>query len=413
MAHRSLFRLPRQRGASRPLTSEVGALVVGGECNGLGIIRSLGRRGVPVWVVEPELSSVAMSRYTRWHQILRSVREGHMVDQLLALAKEHRLDGWTVFPVDDETAALIARHHTILSECFRLTTPPWDVLRWAYDKRLTYRLAADLGVDYPWTHYPANREDLAALECQFPVILKPAIKEQANHFTAAKAWKVGDRSELLARYDEARQLVEADVIMVQELVAGGGEGQFSYAALCAEGQPIASVTARRRRQYPMDFGRASTLVETIDDPEVEQLGRRLLSAMGYSGLVEVEFKRDSRSGRLKLLDINPRTWVWHTLGRRAGVDFPYLLWQVIQGESVPEVVSRPGVRWVRMSTDLPTVAGEVLNRRLSLGDYARSLRSPLEFAIFAVDDPLPAVVDVPLLIHRSWKRNVALRRATA
>jgi hypothetical protein len=50
------------------------------------------------------------------------------------------------------------------------------------------------------------------------------------------------------------------------------------------------------------------------------------------------------------------------------------------------------VRWVRMSTDLLAVAGELRAGRLSVGAYLRSVRRPLEFAVFARDDPLPSFV---------------------
>jgi predicted ATP-grasp superfamily ATP-dependent carboligase len=202
-------------------------------------------------------------------------------------------------------------------------------------------------------------------------------------------------------------LVAPEVIIIQELVPGGGETQFSYAALCIDGRPLASITARRTRQYPMDFGRASTYVETIEQPEVEEPARRLLAAMRYTGLIEVEFKRDPRDGCYKLLDVNPRVWGWHTLGRRAGVDFPYLLWQLIHGEPAPEACARVGVRWVRMATDVPAVASEMRQGRLSPRAYLGSLRGPLEFAIFSKDDPLPALFDVPLLTALLWKRGAA------
>src|SRR5262249_3057863 len=149
--------------------------------------------------------------------------------------------------------------------------------------------------------YPADRAEVNALECAFPAILKPAVKERPNEFTNAKAWRVEDRAALLAGYDEACALVPADVVMVQGLIPGGGEAQFSYAAVCLDGAPLGSIVARRTRQYPMDFGRSSSYVETIEQPEVEQAAGRLLAALRYTGLIEVEFKRDPRDGSYKLL----------------------------------------------------------------------------------------------------------------
>jgi len=391
------------------MSEATGALVIGGNLNGLSIARSLGRHGVPVWVTTPpNMKLASFSRYT-----LRTLPwpDGDFETQaayLLELAERYELDHWVLFPTSDESAALLSKFHHALSRRFRVSTPTWDVLRWAYDKRLTYRLAAEERVDYPSTSYPATEADLEDVHCAFPAVLKPATHATINRFTADKAWPVANRKELLARYRQARELIPPDLILVQERIPGGGESQFSYAALCCGGQPIASLTARRTRQYPIDFGYSSSFVETLDIPEIVAPSRRLLAAIRYTGIVEVEYKLDARDGRYKLLDINPRLWTWSPLGGRAGIDFPFLLWQMMVGRSVAKQTGRTGVRWIRMSTDVPAAIHEILRGRLSLGSYVRSLRSPVEFALMAADDPLPGLLDLPLFaykhIHNGFER---------
>jgi len=184
-------------------------------------------------------------------------------------------------------------------------------------------------------------------------------------------------------------------VMVQELVVG--VGQFSYAALCRDGRVLASLTARRTRQYPLDFGKASTFVETIEDKTVEDDARRLLAAMRLTGLVEVEFKRDPRTGANLLLDVNPRAWGWQSIGARAGVDFPYLLWMMACALPVRAADARPGVGWMRMLFDVPAAAAALRTGQLTVRDYLRSFRRPLVPAIFAADDPLPGLLDTVLL----------------
>ena len=357
-----------------------GALILGSDYKALGIVRSLGRHGIPVWVLRDEHLIASCSRYSARGIDWPAAEEPERVAFLLGLAGRHDLDGWALFPTDDETAAFsapycrcqywtaafLARNQQELAGHFLITTPPWEILRWAYDKRLTYRAAAEIGVAHPRTHYPQSRAELAALDIAYPAILKPAIRAQQNRFTMSKAWRVDDRESLIARYDEAAALLEPSLIMVQELIPGAGQAQLSYAALCRDGRPIASVVARRTRQWPMDFGRASTFVESVEAPDVEAVARRVLAAIGLDGIVEVEFKRDPRDGRLRLLDINARVWGWHTLGRAAGVDFPYLLWRMASGQDVPRLRGRPGVRWVRALTDVPTALGEILRGRLGV-----------------------------------------------
>jgi len=163
----------------------------------------------------------------------------------------------------------------------------------------------------------------------------------------------------------------------------------------------------------MDFGRASTFVESVEAPDVEAVARRVLAAIGLDGIVEVEFKRDARDGRLRLLDINARVWGWHTLGRAAGVDFPYLLWRMASGQDVPRLRGRPGVRWVRALTDVPTALGEILRGRLGVAAYLGSLRGPIEFAVLAADDPIPALLELPAVAYLAWRRRTSGARAAA
>jgi Predicted ATP-grasp enzyme len=127
-----------------------------------------------------------------------------------------------------------------------------------------------------------------------------------------------------------------------------------------------------------------------------------LAAIRYTGLVEVEYKLDPRSGRYMLLDINPRLWTWSSLGARAGIDFPFLLWQTLMGQPVPQQTGRSGVRWVRVSTDLLAAAHGMLRGHLSLREYLRSLRDPIEFALMAADDPLPGLLDIPLSVYKHF-----------
>jgi predicted ATP-grasp superfamily ATP-dependent carboligase len=389
-----------RRPPRRPVSTlgrDRGALVMGASYRALAVVRSLGRRGIPVCVLQSDEHSLARrSRYATYDLDLPGGTDPARRERLLDLVARHGMEGWTAIASNDEDAALLAREHAALSEHLTLTVPSWDVLRYAYDKRSMHRLAGAVGLEQPLTQFPRNDAEVGMIDGPFPLIVKPAFKAERNALTAAKAWRADDRAALLRRYREATAIMDPATLMVQEYLPG--DEQLSYAALCSDGEVLASLTARRTRQFPIDFGKASTYVETIIDRSVELDARRLLEAMRFSGIVEVEFKRDQRTGANKLLDVNPRAWGWQTLCGRAGVDFPLLLWLHVNGQSLPRVESLPGVRWVRMSFDLLAVARLMRAGTLSPREYLRSLRGPIEFAIFARDDPLPAVVDGPLLL---------------
>ena len=387
-----------------------GALVLGANYRALGIVRSLGRRGIPVWIVRGRGDLLATtSRFVQRNLIWPEGSEQDRVNFLLQIFEGSTSDFWQLFPTDDNHVAMIARHHQALSQRFTLTTPTWDCLRWAYDKRLTYSLAHKLGIAYPRTYYPHSRKDLEEYDLDFPVILKPAFRRNLNRFTAAKAWQVDDRQSLLQRFDEAAALAPPDTVMVQQLIRGDGNSQFSYACLAKNGRPLASLVARRLRQIPMDFGRFSTYVETVEEQGVVGPATSFLSAVGFTGIVEIEFKRDPADGIFKLLDVNPRVWGWLTLCGRAGIDFPYLLWLLLQGHPIPETTARTGVRWIRASADLPVALLEIFRGKLSARSYLRSLSGPIEDAVFKIGDPVPGMLELPLTAYAKWRQHSRLR----
>jgi D-aspartate ligase len=246
---------------------------------------------------------------------------------------------------------------------------------------------------------------LRAVDGDPPFVVKPAIKEDFLHATKAKAWRANSRVELRRRFEQAAELVGPGEVMIQELIPGDGHQQFACCGFVKAGELVASMVVRRRRQHPPEFGRASTFVETVDVPPLEQLSARFLGAIEYCGLAELEYKLDPRSGEFKLLDFNARTWGYHTLGFGAGVDFPYLQFADQIGETVTPCRARVGTRWVRLVTDLPTAVSEIRNGRLSPRAYLRSLGSAHVEAVFSREDPLPGLAELALLPYLALKRG--------
>jgi D-aspartate ligase len=383
-----------------------GAVVVGGDYQGLGIVRSLGRRGVPVCVIDDERSIARFSRYAT-HTIRVPGLRGHRetVGAVLEAGERLGLDGWVLYPTREETVAAFSRSREELLERFRVPTPPWQVVRRAWDKRETYRLAGELGLPVPRTWYPHDAAELEQVDGEPPFAVKPAVKENFVYATKAKAWRADSRDELEERFEEAAAIVGPGEVMVQELVPGDGRQQFAYCAFWKDGAPLATMVVRRSRQHPPEFGRASTFVETVELPELESIAERFLGAIGYYGLVEIEFKLDPREGTYKLLDVNARTWGYHSLGPRAGVDFPYLLYADQVGERVDACRAAPGVRWIRLVTDLPTALVEIASRRLGVLAYLRSLLGADVEAVFSRGDPLPGLAELVLIPYLALRRG--------
>jgi len=382
----------------------VGCVVIGGDYQGLGIVRSAGRHGVPTCIIDDERSIARFSRYATHSVQVPGLRdEQKTVDTLIDIGRKLSLKGWVIYPTRDETVAAISRHKKELSNWFRVPTPDWNVTRWAWDKRNTYRKAEELGIPIPRTWFPESIEDLDRVDAEFPLIIKPSIKEHFLYRTKVKAWRVDNRQQLVSRFEEASEFVPAGELMVQDLIPGGSEQQFGYAAFFKNGRAIGTMVTHNKRCHPPQFGRSSTFVKTIDLPILEEMAWRFLDAIDYYGLAEVEFRLDPRDGKYKLLDVNARTWGYHSLGQAAGVDFSYMLFADQMGKVVIPAQAQLGVSWVRLVTDLPVGIICLMRHQLDFWDYVKSVVGARAESVFSLDDPLPAIAELanmPYLIRK-------------
>lgn len=385
--------------------TNVGALVVGGDHPGLGVARSLRRRGIPVYIIDDQFCISSFSRYaSRVIKVDNLLDERKAVAAVLEAGRRFDLRDWVLFPTRDETVAAFSRYRDELAEFFRVTTGEWSSIEWAWDKKKTYELAETLGIPVPQTFNVRDSAELATLDGRLPLAIKPAIKENFFYSTGAKAWRADTPEELRHFYEKATRQIKPEEVLIQEIIPGDGREQFSYCAFFQNGVPYSTLTARRARQHPREFGRASSYVVTVDLPAIEELSERFLKAINYHGLVEIEFKRDPRDGKYKLLDVNARTWGFHWIGSGAGVDFPYLAFADQMGlESVP-TRARAGIGWVRILTDVPTALSDMAHGCLSIGEYLRSLCTARVDAVFSWRDPLPFLVEVLLLPYIALKK---------
>jgi D-aspartate ligase len=380
-----------------------GAIVLGGNFVGLGIARSLGAQGIPTWVFDADRSK-SIAQFSRYTTRFVETKEA-IVDVLLAEGRKHHLDGWVIFPVVDEYVEILSDNRDVLSSMFRVTTPGADVTRFALDKRLTYSRAEELGIAAPWTSVGNTLAAIEAGSFPYPVILKPAVNHHFFPQTNIKALPVDRPEEFEQAFARMSQYIPASEILIQERIPGGGDHQFSYCAVCKDGHAYGSLVAQRSRQYPVEFGNASTFVETTSQPVVEEAGRRFLESIGLDGMAEVEFKFDPRDGRYKILDVNLRPWGWHALGKAAGIDFPYLLWQQAVGLPVAPVATQKKAAWIREITDIVAIA----KSRDRMAEIRRLLKAvvsgKLTSATFRLTDPVPFFAECALWLSSGLSRQ--------
>ena len=329
-------------------------MVLGGDYQGLGIVRNLAQHGVRTFVIDDERSIARFSRHVHGSARIVDLGTGDsFVDELSRLGARHGLDGWVVYPTRDETVAAIARNRERLAAQFRIATAAWDAVRWAWDKRNTYRLAAELDVPAPRTWRPADRTELEAIDGQPPFAIKPAIKENFFYETKAKAWRADSAAELATLFTRAAAIVGPGEVMVQELIPGAAHSSTATApcARRAARSPrwsfaaCASIRRTSGAQAPSWRRSRSRPSRSCPSASSAESATTAWSSSSTSWIRGTGSSSSSTSTRVRAAITRS--------ARAAGVDFPYLLFRQQLGLPVEAQRARAGVRWVRLLTDVP------------------------------------------------------------
>ncbi len=339
----------------------------------LATTRSLGRRGVPVITADYSPTALAgASRFSVGYRIYASpqTQPVQFIADIAALVRQEHIE--IILPMTELTMGLLleARDHFVNVHLPFADAETIDALA---NKCALMRLAESLGVPVPTTWYIDNPEDLpedlSALP--YPVVVKPGRSwQQVDGHWIRAAVHFANRPEAVQDLVNTEPGLRTQPFMLQESVAGSGQGVF---ALYDQGKPIAFFSHRRLREKPPSGG-VSVLSESVPvDPELLAIARTLLDAVSWHGVAMVEFKVGV-DGTAYLMEVNTRLWGSLQLAIDAGVDFPWLLYQMACGESLsPAEGYRTGRRSRWLLGDLDNLYLNLRNNELGNGEKLRCL----------------------------------------
>jgi predicted ATP-grasp superfamily ATP-dependent carboligase len=183
--------------------------------------------------------------------------------------------------------------------------------------------------------------------------------------------------------------------MIQEIVPGPDENLITFLGYVShDGQVLAGCVRKKLRQFPPGFGYCC-LTESVNDPEIFDLSVKLLRSLDYRGIGCVEFKRDPRDGKPKLIEINTRAVRTSMLAIAAGVDFPRIAYQdcVRPGTVEPALGGKVPVRWVHLRDEIWAASRLILHGELSFIEWVKGfLGKPIVVAEFSWDDMWPGIL---------------------
>jgi D-aspartate ligase len=355
-----------------------------GWVNGLGAIRSLGRQGLRVLAVDHRSFALGFrSRYAEPRLAPDPLDdEDGFIAALQAIAAETE-DVLPVFPTHDEHLNSIARHAAELPS-YRFPFPSWDVLERVQSKRHQLETAEAIGFPVPRTFHPQSVEEAVAAgeEVGYPVLVKPSANVGFRRDHKAQLFRCESPAEL----GEAYALAAPYEPMVQEFIPGTPEDMYTLGSYLDRDGEALGIFSGRKLSQTRGFMGSARIGEALWVDEVVEQGLALLRALEFHGISQVEMMRDPRDGRYKLLEVNPRLWQWHSLAAACGVDLPWIAYRDVMGDPLPAArMHGDGKRWAIT---------------LMAGSGHAALRPPYVDAVFARDDPKPALVQIGRHVRR-------------
>ncbi len=396
------------------------AFVLGGaSALALGVVRSLGRRGIPTVALSVTPGPWSWSRYCAFHAAAES--EPDLLDRLMRVGR--RLTQRAVIVATGDAEVLfLSRHRGELARSYEFVLPQPALVELLSDKRSQYRYAASIGVPIPRTYCPDGAGDVAriARAIRFPCVVKPARPE---------VWRDQRGRAGLGRWMKAIQVETPDELravcecmrgrgvdpLVQERIGGDESRLYSvYACLDRSSEPLAICVIQKRRQWPPLYGSGSYSVSCRQDRAVE-LALALLRRIGYQGVANLEFKQDPEDGELKLIEVNARCGERVALAVAAGVDIPYITYRdVLREPALPRPPYRTGVTWINALNDCAALVCHYRRtERLGFWRWARVALAAESHAFHAWDDPMPCLENllrvgrrdaVPFWLHMLGRR---------
>jgi D-aspartate ligase len=377
----------------------------------LGLARSLGRLGVPVYAVHDRPgSATARSRYLRDIFVWDVDGEPPQATAEFLLDVARRIGGRPILvPSEDASSMVVADHQALLAEAFTFPLQPEGLARELYDKRGMFELCRRHGIPTPDTEFPTSRADVErfAARTAFPVVVKAIEAGRMSARGLERTLIVEDADTLLSAYDRLEDPAEPN-LMLQQYIPGGSESVWMFNGYFDERSECRfAAIGRKLRQSPPDTG-GTSLGVCEHNATVDEVTRRLMRELGYRGILDCGYRYDERDGQYKLLDVNPRLGATFRLFvGDGGLDVVRALYLDLTGQPVPSDRVGDGRKWLMEPFDLWTFARLLAARRLGPRRWARSLRGVDEAHYFATDDPAPfvgmALAVAGIALHRGLR----------
>lgn len=385
------------------------AIILGGGANAISVARSLGREGIRVYAVNGPNEYV---RYSRYCHFVCPSQEGYLPEAweryLLGDESEH-LRGSVLLACEDGALEILIKNRENLSRKFVLDIMNKEAQLCMLNKLCTYEAADKAGIPVPkfWRVGKLEQILIHEKEYVFPLILKPIYSHKFVGVFNRKYLLVNTFDELLKAYLKVSQFgVE---VTLMEKIPGPDDKHCSYYTYIDEkGDALFDFTKRIIRRYPYNEGLACYHI-TDWNPEVRDLGLKYLNHVGLLGLANVEFKKDDRDGKLKLIECNARFTAANCLVAESGFDLAVFVYNRLVGRIQPALKGKSykeGLRLWIPEQDFQSFRELRRRGELRFIEWLKSIMHPQVLPYFRWFDPMPSIIPDSKRLYTFIKKRI-------
>lgn len=381
-----------------------GAIVLEGHVQGLSNTRSLGELGIPVYVVDVVHCLAQHSKYCKKYFRCPDFKSEAFIQFLIKLAEQENIQGWFLIASNDHIVENLSLHQEALVPYYKMLVPDKSHLYNIINKKNLLATAQRCGTSIPSTCY---YEDMSkAKSFRYPLLIKGNMGLSFYKATHQKAIQVDTFQELENACRNLPESVDIEDVMVQELIPNDTNNKvISFTCFAINGVIKSYWMGRKLREHPIKYGTA-TFAESVSVPAILEEATPLVKALDYTGTCEIEFLFDPRDGKYKLIEINPRTWLWVGLAKACGIDYAKMMYRYVNDMVQTYPASyKVGVKWINWLTDSVYAFKAVSKGHFSITDYIRSLKGKKIRAIWSWKDMMPGVVFPFMAFYIAKKRK--------
>lgn len=330
---------------------KVPAFVFNCHYNGLALIQSLGRRGIPVYALDTKKSIGTRSKYAQYIQVADPLdNERLFIDQLIELAK--KIKGKPLLlPTNDHWSEAISRHKDLLSEYCVVSASDISVTELLLDKEKFAYWCMEKEITVPKA-YSINQLNTKDIVIDYPIAIKANARRRSSDGVNNKEWaskadylrfNICNSASDINKYTAIAENNNIPVF-VQQLVNGRSDSMRTIGIFSNAGKVKGILYGRKVRGYPAQYGDCIVGEANAVPSWARELVEFVCKELNYTGIAEFEVMIDINSGEKYLIEINPRSWSWVGIAPHAGVDLAWIAYKEL-------ILDEPVIQCVESCTD--------------------------------------------------------------